>query len=98
MPPIRSVFIDGNHFEIETISLGKISFVFTAIPANVINKSVATIDAWLDSLLDGKVKFVDVNSVTQNHFYARAHVISKAPLNITTCVSDDPIADNWWQN
>ena len=92
MPPVRSVVCSPDDVVIETAGLGTIHITRAMIPANVINKPVATIEAWFQTRLDTTLI---VSGIQQ--FFAAVHIFQVNPtLIFTVTCSNDPISGTWW--
>ena len=95
MPPIRSVTCDPNVLTIITslASVGTSTLTRTMIPANVINKSTTTIEAWI------KTNVFDVAFIKSGirQCFVDIHIFQVNPtLIFTVMCSNDPIEPNWW--
>ena len=90
MPPIRSVICDADTFTVETsLSAGRLTVSRVHIPANIINKPIATIEGWVNTFLDANISDMIV----------RVHIESVNPQLIWTIGCFDagtPVPTDWW--
>lgn len=89
MPPLGSIEVLSDRIRLVThTSKGTVEFLHSSIPANVLNKPIATVESWVNTWLASNV--VD--------FQAKVHIVSLTPfvINIICVNAGLPIPANWW--
>lgn len=83
---VEQIFSPGDNGVRIVSQKGTFEVFQSQIPSNVINKPIATIEAWINNFL----------AQTQPDFFAVVHIFTVSPFSFTIYAGETAPSGSWW--